>query len=49
VHAPLTQSRGYSLARVEHNGAVVRDGIDVGPGQNVTGVRVVLVYNRRQQ
>jgi hypothetical protein len=28
-----TESRGYSLARVEHNGAVVRDGIDVGPGK----------------
>jgi Carboxypeptidase regulatory-like domain len=49
VHAPLTQSRGFSLARVEHNGAVVRDGIDVGPGKRVTGVRVVLVYNERQQ
>jgi Carboxypeptidase regulatory-like domain len=49
VPAPLTQSRGFSLARVEHNGAVVGDWIDVGPGKRVTGVRVVLVYTGRQQ
>jgi protocatechuate 3,4-dioxygenase beta subunit len=46
---PKSEGRDFSLARVEHNGAVVRDVIGVGPGKHVTGVRVVLVYNGRQQ
>ena len=36
---------GYRLARVELNGAVSPPkGIDVGPGQQVTGVNVVVAY-----
>ncbi len=36
--------RGLALARIEHNGAVVRDGIKVGAGERVTGALVVLTY-----
>jgi protocatechuate 3,4-dioxygenase beta subunit len=37
----LTQP-GVALARIEHNGAPQREGIDVRAGENVTGVKVVL-------
>ena len=36
--------KGLSLSRVEHNGVEQREGIEVGPGEQVTGVRVVLAY-----
>jgi hypothetical protein len=36
--------RGLALARIERDGAPVRDGIKVGAGEHVTGVRVVLTY-----
>jgi len=39
------ETRGLTVARIEHNGAAARDGIDVGAGEHVTGVRVVLVYS----
>ncbi|MGH9835833.1 MAG: carboxypeptidase regulatory-like domain-containing protein [Blastocatellia bacterium] len=42
---PSPETRGLTLARIEHNGAAPRDGIDVGAGEHVTGVRVVLVYS----
>ena len=44
--SPMPNQRGFSLARIEHNGAPlpVREGIEVGPGEHVTGVRVVLAY-----
>src|SRR5207253_10077513 len=32
---------GFSLLRVERHGAMQRDGITVGPGEPVTGVRLV--------
>src|SRR5262249_40617772 len=43
----LSQSpnmRGLTIARVEHNGAPARDGIEVKAGEQVSGVRIVLVY-----
>ena len=37
--------KGFSLLRVERNGVEVpRDGIEVGPGEQVTGVRLVVGY-----
>jgi hypothetical protein len=45
---PKSNGRDFSLARVELNGAVLRGGIGVAYGKQVTGVRVVLVYNGRQ-
>jgi hypothetical protein len=49
TYDPKSDGHDFSLARVEHNGAVVRDVILAGPGKHVTGVRVVLAYNGRQQ
>jgi protocatechuate 3,4-dioxygenase beta subunit len=49
TYDPKSKGQDFSLARVEHNGAVVRDVIWAGPGKHVTGVRVVLAYNSRQQ
>ena len=46
---PKSNGHDFSLARIEHNGEVVRDEIRAGPGRHVTGVRVVLVYKGRQQ
>ena len=43
----LSQSpntRGLTIARVEHNGAPAHDGIEVKAGEQVSGVRVVLLY-----
>src|SRR5262249_44057051 len=42
--AGLTMARGQGLAlsRVEFKGAPQREGIEVNPGENVTGVKVVL-------
>lgn len=38
-------SRGkLTLARIERNGALQPDGIDVGPGEQVGGVRLVFVF-----
>lgn len=37
--------KGFTLLRVERNGVEVpRDGIEVGPGEQVTGVRIVVGY-----
>jgi protocatechuate 3,4-dioxygenase beta subunit len=38
------ENHGLALARIELNGAPVRDGIKVGAGEHVTEVRVVLTY-----
>jgi hypothetical protein len=46
---PKSNGRDFSLARVELNGAVLHSEIWVPQGKPVTGVRVVLVYNGRQQ
>jgi carboxypeptidase family protein len=37
-------TRGLAIARIERNGAPASDGIEVDAGEQVTGVRVVLVY-----
>lgn len=37
-------AKGFSLMRVEREGVVLRDGVDVAAGENVPGVRVVLGY-----
>src|SRR5712692_7389279 len=36
--------KGFSLLRVEREGVDQRDGIETGPGETVSGVRVVLGY-----
>lgn len=36
--------KGFSLVRVERNGAEQRDGIEVGAGEQISGVRVVIAY-----
>jgi protocatechuate 3,4-dioxygenase beta subunit len=38
----LLSQPGLMLTRVERNGTPLREGIDVTPGENVTGVKVVL-------
>lgn len=38
------RTKGLTLARLEHNGVAVRDGIPVADGAQVSGVRVVLLY-----
>jgi protocatechuate 3,4-dioxygenase beta subunit len=37
-------TRGLAIARIERNGAPASEGIEVEAGEQVTGVRVVLVY-----
>jgi protocatechuate 3,4-dioxygenase beta subunit len=37
-------ARGLAIARIERNGAPASEGIDVDAGEQVTGVRVILVY-----
>jgi hypothetical protein len=41
---PPPDLRSLALSRVEHNGAPAPEGIDVDPGAQVTGVRLVLIY-----
>jgi Carboxypeptidase regulatory-like domain len=36
--------RGLSFARVEHNGVIQREGIEVKYGEQVSGVKLVMVY-----
>ena len=42
IGSPNAQS--FVVARIEHNGAMMSEGIEVEAGQHLTGVRVVLVY-----
>ncbi len=37
-------AKGFSLLRIERDGAMLRDGIDVGTGEQITGVRLVLGF-----
>jgi protocatechuate 3,4-dioxygenase beta subunit len=39
-----SETGGLALTRIERNGALVRDGIKVGAGEQVTDVRVVLTH-----
>jgi len=41
---PLPDMRGLTVSRIEYNGAPAPEGIELDPGEQVTGVRVVLVY-----
>src|SRR5262249_58606838 len=34
----------FFVKRVEHNGAPQPDGIEIGPGENLSNVRIVVVY-----
>ena len=43
--AQSPETRGLTVARIEHNGAAARNGIEIGAVEQVTGVRVVLVYS----
>jgi len=36
--------RGFKVGRVERNGAPAPEGIELDPGEHVTGVRVILIY-----
>lgn len=36
--------KGFSLVRVERDGIPQREGIDVGPGESVSGIRLVIGY-----
>lgn len=38
------RTKGLTLSRIEHNGVVVRDGINVTESAQVSGVRVVMLY-----
>ncbi len=42
---PATDIRGLTVARIERNGKLTQTGIDVGAGEQVTGVRIVMVYS----
>jgi len=33
---------GFSIKRVERNGALAQDGIEIGPGENLSNVRVIV-------
>lgn len=35
---------GFSIKRIERNGAIQPDGLEVGPGENLSNVRVVVGY-----
>jgi hypothetical protein len=43
--APAPGIRGLTVARIERNGKLTQTGIDVGAGEQVTGVRIVMVYS----
>lgn len=36
--------KGFTLLRVERDGVVMQNGIEIGPGENVAGVRVTVGY-----
>ena len=38
------KASGFSIKRVERNGALQPDGMEVGPGENISNVRVVASY-----
>ena len=40
----FSQPKGFTLARVEHNGVVLGRGIEIKGGDQLTGVRVVVAY-----
>lgn len=44
ISAGSWPNSGFWLQRVERDGTDLREGIDVSPGDHVTGVRIVLMY-----
>src|SRR5262249_44279295 len=36
--------KGFMPLRLERDGVEIADSIDVGPGENITGIRVVFIY-----
>src|SRR5262245_50505867 len=42
---PALGIRGLTVARIDRNGKLTQTGIDVGAGEQVTGVRIVMVYS----
>src|SRR5262249_34736815 len=40
----LRSPKGFVISRIERNGVEMNDGIDLGPSETVTGVRVTLNY-----
>jgi Carboxypeptidase regulatory-like domain len=40
-----TSMNEFTLLRIEHNGAPQADGITIGPGENITNVRVVVTHS----
>lgn len=40
----MTQPKGYTLLRVEHNGAILPRGLEVKEGDQLTGVRIFVAY-----
>ena len=41
---PNEASKGFSILRLERDGAIQRDGIDLGAGEQITGVRLALGF-----
>jgi protocatechuate 3,4-dioxygenase beta subunit len=39
---------GFLIKRVEHNGVVVNDGLEVGAGEQLSNVRVIVGYGRQK-
>jgi hypothetical protein len=48
VNHPAT--RGFSILRIERNAALVseQEGIEIGPGEDISNVRVVIGYSPRE-
>lgn len=46
--ASNAQGRGFAVLGVERGGVAQRDGIDIGAGEHITGVRVMLGYGSGQ-
>jgi protocatechuate 3,4-dioxygenase beta subunit len=42
AYGPMNE---FTLLRLEHNGAPQPDGITIGPGENITNVRVVIIHS----
>jgi hypothetical protein len=40
----MTQPKGFTILRMEHNGAVMSRGIEIKEGDQLTGVRIVVAY-----
>jgi len=43
VALPIPQLKGFTLARVEHNGVEIKE-LDIAQGEQITGVRLIFTY-----